>query len=190
MFSMLAFFAAMAHLTAPHGAGGPHAMTQPHGAAAPGGEAADHPPLLIPVAGVGRGALVDSWGASRHGGLRRHQGTDIMAPEGTAVLAAAAGTVEKLFFSNGGGGITLYVRSPDRRWSYYYAHLKGYAPGIAEGVQVKAGQVIAFVGDTGNAAKGSFHLHFGLSRMAPGEGWWQGEAVNAYPLLAGTGGGG
>lgn len=146
--------------------------------------AADPASLTVPVRGVKRAQIFDSWGQSRANGERTHEGTDIMAPAGTPVVAAASGTVEKLFYSNGGGGITLYVRSPDRRWSYYYAHLQRYAPGVAEGTAVKAGDVIGFVGDTGNAGAGNFHLHFGIARMRPDERWWQGRAVNPYPLLA------
>ncbi len=108
-----------------------------------------------------------------------------MAPGGTAVLAAAPGRVEKLFTSDL-GGLTIYVRSPGGRWIYYYAHLAGYAPGLAEGQAVARGQRIGFVGDTGDAGPGNTHLHFGLQRMAPGERWWQGQSVNPYPLLAGS----
>lgn len=147
----------------------------------------DHPLLAVPVQGVDRTQIHDSWGDPRENGLREHHGTDIMAAQNTPVLAAAAGTVEKLFYSNGGGGITLYVRSPDRLWMYYYAHLSGYAPGLHEGQVVQPGEPLAFVGDTGNAGTGNFHLHFGMSRMRPEERWWQGEAVNPYRLLAGTG---
>jgi peptidoglycan LD-endopeptidase LytH len=140
--------------------------------------------LTIPVAGVRVADISDTWGQSRDGGARPHQGTDIMAPRGVAVVAANAGTVEKLF-NSGAGGITAYVRSPDRRWIYYYAHLAGYAPGIAEGTQVRAGQQLGYVGDTGNAGAGNYHLHFGVSRMRVGDGWWEGEPVNPYPLLVG-----
>lgn len=147
---------------------------------------AEHPLLTVPVQGIQRSAIRDTWGESRANGARTHQATDIMAPGGTPVIAAAAGTVEKLYYSNGGGGITLYVRSPDRAWTYYYAHLQGYAPGLHEGQLVLEGELIGFVGDTGNAGTGNFHLHFGMSRMKPGERWWQGEPVNPYPLLAGT----
>lgn len=146
----------------------------------------EHALLTVPVQGVQRRNIVDTWGQSRANGARTHQATDIMAPGGTPVLAAAPGTVEKLFYSNGGGGITLYERSPDRLWQYYYAHLQGYAPGIHEGQAVAAGELLGFVGDTGNAGTGNFHLHFAVSRMAPGEGWWQGQPVNPYPLLAGV----
>ena len=145
-----------------------------------------HPLLTVPVEGVDRAKIADTWGQSRANGARTHQATDIMAAGGTPVIAAAPGTVEKLFFSHGGGGITLYVRSPDKQWSYYYAHLQSYAPGVVEGVKVKAGDLLGFVGDTGNAGAGNFHLHFAVSHMAPGERWWQGTPVNPYPLLRGT----
>ena len=150
----------------------------------PAGSGAAPSGLIVPVQGVTRAQIVDSWGQSRANGQRTHEGTDIMAPGGTPVVAAAPGTVEKLFYSEGGGGITLYVRSPDRRWSYYYAHLQRYAPGLIEGGSVRAGDLIGFVGDAGNSGAGNFHLHFGLARMAPGDRWWQGEPTNPYPLLA------
>ena len=106
-------------------------------------------------------------------------------PEGTPVIAAADGTIEKLFFSTARGGITIYERSPDQKWMYYYAHLSAYAPGLAEGQQVKRGQVIARVGHTGDASAAGPHLHFAINTMAPGERWWQGTPINPYPLLAG-----
>ena len=142
--------------------------------------------LTVPVAGVARNAIDDSWNHPRGGGLRGHHGTDVMAAAGTPVVAAAAGRVEKLFQS-ALGGITVYVRSPDRRWTYYYAHLAGYAAGLREGAVVKAGDRLGYVGDTGDAGAGNYHLHFGVTRMRPGQRWWQGEDVNPYPLLAGRG---
>jgi murein DD-endopeptidase MepM/ murein hydrolase activator NlpD len=140
--------------------------------------------LAIPVAGVKAEALTDTFTQARAGG-RVHDATDIMAPHGTAVIAAAPGTVEKLFFSHGGGGITVYVRSADRGWIYYYAHLEAYAPGLHEGQQVRQGDPIGRVGSTGDASPSAPHLHFAIYRMAPGARWWQGSAINPYPLLAG-----
>ena len=140
--------------------------------------------LAIPVVGVKASDLVDTFDAARGAG-RRHDAIDIMAPEGTPVIAAADGTIKKLFFSKGGGGITIYERSTDPRWMYYYAHLQGYAPGLAEGQQVKRGQVIARVDHTGDASPSGPHLHFAINSMAPGERWWQGTPINPYPLLAG-----
>jgi murein DD-endopeptidase MepM/ murein hydrolase activator NlpD len=141
--------------------------------------------LVLPVAGVKPGQLSDTYTQARAGGARIHDAIDIMAPEGTPVAAAADGTVEKLFFSQGGGGITAYVRSPDQRWIYYYAHLQGYAPGLAEGQKVKRGQLIGRVGHTGNANPAGPHLHFAIHRMQPGEKWYQGSPINPFPLLAG-----
>lgn len=171
----------------------PAAAPAPQPLAAPTPAPAPLPPgaaLVVPVAGVARSVLRSNWGDPRDGGTRAHQGLDIMAPGGTPVLAAADGTVEKLYLSQGGGGITLYERSPDRRWLYYYAHLAGYAPGIAEGAAVRAGQTIAYVGDTGNAGTGNFHLHFGVSVLEPAQRWHEGRAIDPYPLLAGNGDGG
>jgi murein DD-endopeptidase MepM/ murein hydrolase activator NlpD len=140
--------------------------------------------LAIPVRGVRQADLVDTFDAARAGG-RVHDAIDILAAEGTPVLAAADGTIEKLFFSNGGGGITIYERSGDSRWLYYYAHLQGYAPGLHEGEKVRQGQVIANVGHTGDASASAPHLHFAINQMQPGQRWWQGTPINPYPLLAG-----
>lgn len=140
--------------------------------------------LAVPVAGIRPERLSDTFSAARSGG-RAHNAIDIMAPRGTPVVAAADGTVERLHFSQGGGGITVYVRSPDRAWTYYYAHLDAYAPGLAEGQQVRRGQAIGLVGSTGNASAAGPHLHFAINRMAPSDRWWQGTPINPYPLLAG-----
>ena len=141
--------------------------------------------LAIPVAGVKPGQLVDTFTQARAGGARRHDAIDIMAPEMTMVYAAAPGTVEKLFYSNGGGGITAYVRSDDQHWTYYYAHLNSYAPGLAEGQHLARGSAIGFVGHTGDASADGPHLHFAINAMQPGEKWHQGTPINPYPLLAG-----
>ena len=140
--------------------------------------------LAIPVQGVKQDGLLDTFTQARAGG-RVHDAIDIMAAEGTPVIAAADGKIEKLFFSDGGGGITIYERSNDGKWTYYYAHLQGYAPGLAEGQKVRQGQVIGRVGHTGNANAAGPHLHFAINRMEPGQKWYQGEPINPYPLLAG-----
>jgi murein DD-endopeptidase MepM/ murein hydrolase activator NlpD len=140
--------------------------------------------LAIPVPGVKPDQLTDTFTQARANG-RVHDAIDIMAPEGTPVLAAADGTIEQLYFSKGGGGITIYERSVDGNWMYYYAHLQGYAPGLHVGQQVKQGQVIARVDHTGDANAAAPHLHFAINRMQPGQRWWQGEPINPYPLLAG-----
>ena len=139
--------------------------------------------LAIPVVGVKANQLVDTFDAARSQG-RRHDAIDIMSAEGTPVIAAADGTIEKLFNSVR-GGLTIYERSNDQRWIYYYAHLSAYAPGLAEGQHVKQGQIIARVGHTGDASAAGPHLHFAINQMAPGERWWNGTPINPYPLLAG-----
>lgn len=141
--------------------------------------------LAIPVVGVKKKDLVDTFTQARAGGARRHDAIDIMAPVGRPVISSAPGTVEKLFFSKGGGGISAYVRSDDRLWTYYYAHLSAYAPGLREGQRVRRGSPIGYVGFTGNANPAGPHLHFAINRMQPGEKWYQGVAINPYPLLAG-----
>jgi peptidoglycan LD-endopeptidase LytH len=139
--------------------------------------------LLIPVAGVIASQLSDTFDQGRSEG-RQHQAIDIMAPQGTPVLATTDGVLIKLFQSDK-GGITLYQRDQSGPYVYYYAHLMGYANGIVEGKQLRRGDVIAYVGDTGNAGAGNFHLHFAISKLtSPGK-WSGGEPINPYPLLVG-----
>ena len=139
--------------------------------------------LALPVVGIKPEQLSDTYDDARGQG-RRHDAIDIIADEGTPVIAAADGTIEKLFNSVR-GGITIYERSADQKWVYYYAHLSAYAPGLAERQQVKRGQVIGRVGHTGDANAAGPHLHFAINSMAPGERWWNGTPINPYPLLAG-----
>ena len=145
-------------------------------AAAPSG-------LVVPVAGIRRDQLVDSWHDAREGGARRHEALDIPAPRDTPVLAAFGGRVDKLFES-ARGGTTLYIRSRDGATEAYYAHLSRYADLLREGQDVRQGETIAYVGDTGDAGPGNTHLHFALAHMEPGEKWWQGTPYDPYPLLA------
>ncbi|MBW0144906.1 M23 family metallopeptidase [Sphingomicrobium sp. B8] len=146
--------------------------------------------LAIPVVGKTADDLVDTFTQARAGGARRHDAIDIMADTGTPVVAASEGRLEKIYFSEGGGGKTLYVRSDDGRWIYYYAHLDGYAPGLEEGQRIRLGQRLGTVGYSGNASPDGPHLHFAIHRMEPEEDWWEGRPINPYPLLAGrrTGG--
>jgi len=138
--------------------------------------------LIVPVAGVTPDKLADSWGDARGDGTRAHHAIDIIAPRGTPVLAAAAGTVEKIFESRNGGH-TVYIRRADPAWQDYYAHLDAYAPGLHEGLTVKQGQEIGRVGSTGDASVETPHLHFEIHQMAPGDSWWKGTEVNPYPIL-------
>jgi murein DD-endopeptidase MepM/ murein hydrolase activator NlpD len=140
--------------------------------------------LLLPVQGVTAGQLRDTFNDARSSG-RVHDAIDIMAPAGTPVLAVANGRVEKLFESER-GGTTLYQFNPERTRAYYYAHLQGYAPGIAEQQPLRRGQVIGYVGSTGNASADAPHLHFAVFQLGPEQHWWEGTALNPYPLLRGT----
>jgi len=155
------------------------AQPAPAVAAMPGGGG-----LIVPVAGVTPDKLTDTWGDARGDGTRQHHAIDIMAPRGTPVLAAAAGTVEKIFESRDGGH-TVYIRRADPAWQDYYAHLDAYAPGLKEGQAVKQGQPIGQVGATGDASAEAPHLHYEIHRMAQGEGWWQGQEIDPYPILHG-----
>lgn len=164
------------------------AVINPAGVAAPiviGSVTVGPAGLAIPVVGVRPEDLVDTFTQARAGGARVHDAIDIMAPVGRPVISVAPGTVEKLFYSKGGGGTTVYVRSIDGRWNYYYAHLSAYAPGLHEGQTVKRGTPIGLVGFSGNANPAGPHLHMAINRMAPGEKWYQGTPINPYPLLAG-----
>jgi len=139
--------------------------------------------LLIPVAGIDSNQLRDSFYDSRSEG-RVHRALDIMAPRDTPVLAAVDGTVMRLHQSER-GGIMLYQSDPSGTYVCYYGHLSGYAHGISEGQKLKRGEVIGYVGDTGNAGAGNFHLHFGISKMTTEGRWSGGEPINPYPLLQG-----
>ncbi len=138
--------------------------------------------LLIPVQGKARADLVDTFTDARSQG-RLHDAIDIMAQAGTPVLAVADGHVEKLFTSER-GGLTLYQFEPSGKYAYYYAHLERYAPGLAEKQSIKRGQVIGYVGSTGNASPSAPHLHFAIFVLGPERRWWEGTAINPYPLLS------
>ncbi len=141
--------------------------------------------LAIPVEGVRAGQLFDTFTQARDGGLRVHDAIDIMAPRGTPVLAAAPGRIEKLFVSKAGGN-TVYQRSADGALIYYYAHLDTYAPGLADGQAVRAGQRIGTVGFTGNADPSGPHLHFAMLRTRSNAKWYDPAVpLNPYPLLGG-----
>jgi murein DD-endopeptidase MepM/ murein hydrolase activator NlpD len=140
--------------------------------------------LLIPVAGVRAAQLTDTFNDSRDG-TRRHEALDIMAARGTPVLAASDGTVAKLFTSVP-GGLTIYEFDPTSTYAYYYAHLDHYAPGLAEGKAIKRGDLIAYVGSTGNASADAPHLHFAIFVLGPEKQWWKGTANDPHPLLAGA----
>lgn len=139
--------------------------------------------LVMPVEGVDRDDLRDTFSDKRGGGGRMHEALDIIAPRHTPVLAVEDGTITKLFTSQGGGGITIYQFDPSGEYCYYYAHLDRYAPGLREGQAVRRGQTIGYVGSTGNASASAPHLHFGIFKLTEDRRWWQGEPINPYPVL-------
>ncbi|MFL6585352.1 MAG: M23 family metallopeptidase [Luteimonas sp.] len=153
--------------------------TQP--TVAPVVDAASPEGLLLPVQGIPITDIHDTFDDAR-GSERQHEALDIMAPTGTPVLAVADGTIEKLFTSDR-GGLTIYQFEPGGQFSYYYAHLQAYAPGLTEGAAVKRGDVLGTVGSTGNADPTAPHLHFAIFRLTPEKQWWTGTPVNPYPLL-------
>lgn len=136
-------------------------------------------PLVVPVAGVAPTALTDMFDDARGG--RRHEAIDILAPTGTKVFAVDDGTVAKLFTSKP-GGLTVYQFDPDGRLAYYYAHLDRYAEGLSEGTKLRRGDLVGYVGTSGNAGN-TPHLHFAVFRLGPERRWWEGEPVNPYPAL-------
>jgi murein DD-endopeptidase MepM/ murein hydrolase activator NlpD len=137
--------------------------------------------LLIPVLGVPAANIRDTFDEGR-GTERKHEATDILAPRGTPVIAADDGAIKKLFLSKP-GGITIYQFDPTETFAYYYAHLDRYADGIREGMTVHQGEIIGYVGTTGNAPPGTPHLHFGIFKLGPERRWWEGTPLNPYPLL-------
>ncbi len=137
--------------------------------------------LLIPVLGIVRGQLRDSFVQRRSGG-RTHHAIDIMAPRNTPILAIEDGTIVKLT-NNRLGGITLYQLDPSGTYAYYYAHLERYAPGLAAGQQVRRGQVIGYVGTSGNAPKNAPHLHFAVYRLPHERSGWLGQPINPFEIL-------
>ena len=137
--------------------------------------------LRIPVQGIETKVLRDTFIDDRRG--QHHQAIDIMAARGTPVLAAGDGRVEKLFTSKP-GGLTVYQFDPQGEYCYYYAHLDRYAPDLAAGRILKKGDVIGYVGSTGNASPTAPHLHFSIFRLGPEKRWWEGTAINAFLLWA------
>lgn len=139
------------------------------------------PGLLVPVQGIGREELKDTFLQLRGGG-RTHHALDILAPRGTPVVAAVDGKVEKLFNSKA-GGLTVYQFDVAEEKVYYYAHLDRYADGLKEGQFVTQGTVIGYVGTSGNAPPDAPHLHFAIEVLTPEKRWWKGTPINPFPLL-------
>ncbi|MEP6912506.1 MAG: M23 family metallopeptidase [bacterium] len=137
--------------------------------------------LIIPVTGVKPEQLQDTFTDARSEG-RSHDAIDIMAPDGTPVVAASDGEIVRLFQSDR-GGTTIYQLSPDKKLVFYYAHLQRYADGLVAGKYARQGEVIGYVGDTGNAGAGNYHLHFSIAVLADPKRYWEGTNINPYPLL-------
>lgn len=140
-----------------------------------------HRHLELPVQGINRSDLRDTYNETR-GGTRKHEALDVLAPRHTPVLAVEDGTIAKLFFSDA-GGITIYQFDASGTFCYYYAHLQRYADGLKEGAAVKRGDVIGYVGTTGNAPRETPHLHFAIFKLGEDKHWWQGTPVDPYSVL-------
>ncbi len=137
--------------------------------------------FIIPVVGIQAQQLHDTFNDARSEG-RVHEAIDIIAPQETRVVAAADGKIVKLFTSEK-GGITIYQLSSDQTLVLYYAHLARYAEGITEQQQVRQGDLLGYVGDTGNAQPGNYHLHFAVWQIADPKHFWNGSNLNPYDLL-------
>jgi murein DD-endopeptidase MepM/ murein hydrolase activator NlpD len=147
--------------------------------APPGADLEDRE-LLIPVEGYTADRLVRSFDDAR--GARKHEAIDIIAPSGTPVRAVEGGRIARLFSSKA-GGITIYQFDPTEQYCYYYAHLDRYAEGLREQDRVRKGQVIGYVGTTGNAPKDTPHLHFAIFRLTDDKRWWEGTPLDPYDIL-------
>ncbi len=153
-----------------------------NGAPATTPEPAPATKLMVPVEGIKYAALSDNFDQPR-GKERHHEALDIMAPKGTRVLAVADGKITKLFNSKP-GGLTVYQFDTTDKFAYYYAHLDKYAEGLTEGATVKRGDLIGYVGVTGNADPAAPHLHFAVVELTPEKQWWKGTPLNPYPMMA------
>ncbi len=136
--------------------------------------------LASPIEGLQPGAFSDNFNDARGGAP--HQATDLMEPKGTAVHAIDEGNIVKLFTSKK-GGLTIYQFDNSQKYCYYFAHLDRYAPGVKEGMLVRPGQVIGFVGSTGDANAAAPHLHLAISLLDPDKKYWKGTPLNPYPVL-------
>ncbi len=137
--------------------------------------------LILPIEGLTARDIHDTFDQGRPGG-KSHEASDLLAPRGTPILAVEDGVIQKLFLSKP-GGTTIYEFDPQSVFCYYYAHLDRYGEGLKEGLHVKQGEVIGFVGTSGNAPPNAPHLHFAIFKLGMEKHWWQGAAINPYPLL-------
>ena len=138
--------------------------------------------LIIPVPGVQPSELRDTFNEMRGGGSRKHEALDILAPRGTPVLSASSGRVLKLHNSVD-GGLMVYAADSSNRFVLLYGHLDHYAEGLHDGLLLRQGQLIGYVGTTGNAPANTPHLHFAIAHPKDVKLWWTGDAIDPRPLL-------
>ena len=136
--------------------------------------------MTPPIHGLTRADLRETFEEVHNG--HKHEAIDIVEPRGTPVRAVVSGTIRKLFLSKPGGN-TIYQFDEMGVYCYYYEHLERYMGGLSEGMRVARGDVIGFVGSTGNADPSAPHLHFAVFELGPEKLWWKGTAVNPYPAL-------
>jgi peptidoglycan LD-endopeptidase LytH len=141
------------------------------------------PSIAAPLDSLKPSELHDSFNDIHHG--HRHEAIDIMRPRGTPIRAVADGTIEKLFLSVP-GGLTIYQFDDSATYCFYYAHLDRYADGIHEHMKVTRGQVIGYVGTSGNAEANAPQLHFAIDVLGPQKRWWKGQPIDPYPILMRT----
>jgi len=140
-----------------------------------------HGHLRLPLDGTNVETLKGGF-FERRGGDRPYEAVDMLAPRNPPVHAVASGTIAKLFTSKA-GGLTIYQFDPTGRLCYYYAHLERYADGLTDGQTVSQGEVIGYVGTTGNAPPNTPHLHFAVFELNADKHWWQGKAIDPYPVF-------
>jgi uncharacterized membrane protein len=138
--------------------------------------------IAMPLDGVDPATLRSNFDERRGGGTRQHQALDIMAARRTPVKSAAKGRVLKLFTS-AAGGLMIYAADSSERFILMYAHLDGYASGLRDGAPIARGQVIGYVGSTGNATASAPHLHFAVARSADVKRWSKGKPIDPVPVL-------
>jgi murein DD-endopeptidase MepM/ murein hydrolase activator NlpD len=138
------------------------------------------PDIGYPLAEVKPGELRSMFKDRRTG--HRHEAIDLMRPRGTEIMAVTDGVIRKLFRSRT-GGISIYLFDGTEEFCFFYAHLDHYAKGLHEGQEVRKGEIIGYVGYTGNAPRNAPHLHFAVSLTGPERRWSGGVAIDPYPML-------
>jgi len=142
---------------------------------------ASRSPLRLPIDGMSVEVMRGGFAERRPG--HEHEAVDILTPRNTPIHAVDDGAIAKLFFSKGGGGNTIYQFDPGGRLCYYYAHLERYADGIREGQKVSKGDIIGYVGTSGNAPPNTPPLHFGVFQLDESRRWWQGKPIDPYEVF-------